>query len=75
MRELTEQELSEITKIFQKHIEERLWSELSISTIMELEKPKVELEYQADCVYYMNKFWFSLPYPKSFGIGIVNITS
>jgi hypothetical protein len=75
MIEFTEQELSEIAHEFQKQIEEMLWSELSITAMLDREKPKVEVEYQCDCVYYMNKFWFSLPYPKSFGIGIINITS
>jgi hypothetical protein len=74
MREFTEQELSEIAHKFQKHIEMRLWSEISITAMLDREKPKVELmDYQSDFVYYMNKFWFFLPYTKSFGIGIVNI--
>jgi hypothetical protein len=73
MKKLTEQELSEIAYKFQKEIEMMLWSELSITAMLEREKPKLELEYQSDCVYYMNKYWFFLPYTKSFGIGIVNI--
>jgi hypothetical protein len=75
MKDLTEQELSEIAHEFQKEIEMMLWSELSITAMLDREKPKVELEYQSDCVYYMNKYWFFLPYVKSYGIGIVNITS
>jgi hypothetical protein len=77
MEELTEQEISEFTKEFQRRIEEMLWSELSLSAIMKPKEPKIEieLEYQSDYAFYMNRYWFSMPYPKSFGLGIINITS
>jgi hypothetical protein len=81
MTQFTEQEISEITKEFQKQFEQMLWSELSLSALMKeveskVPKVEIELEYQQDRVFYMNRCWFGMPYPKGQGfIGIINIAS
>jgi hypothetical protein len=59
----------------QKQIEMILYSELSLLEMAKPKELKIDLEYRSDYGFYMNKFWFSLPYPKSRGIGMMNITS
>lgn len=78
MNELTEEQIAELTKEFQKELEEMLWSSISLSALVkEIEtKPiEIELEYTNDYTYFQNRLYFSMPYPKSSWMGFVNITS
>lgn len=73
------EELSKIEEEFQKQLKQLLWSEISISSVMkelESKEPKIDLdiEYKQDCVFYMNRYWWSMPYPKEWVIGYI-ITS
>lgn len=80
MTEIDLKELaSEINEEFQKQLEQMLWSELSIASVVkELEfKPiKIDMEYKQDYVFYAGRYWFSMPYRKEWGLlGLMNVCS
>lgn len=80
MTDLTEEQIAEIVKEFQKELEILAYSSLSINLLHEKFMQKEftfepEIEYKQDYAFYQGRYWFSVPYPRDHWIGFVNIIS